>query len=63
MSQMPRIKKVNFGPIHAHTAQFGSELWCEECNPYCAKNHGPNKLQFCGHPKCPMNPKRFKKMK
>jgi hypothetical protein len=48
-------------PIHYHTAQFGSELWCPECNPVCADKHGPTKLSWCGHPDCPMNPKNFSK--
>lgn len=46
-------------PIHAHTAQFGSELWCKKCNPYCHDKHAPSMLTWCGHPKCPMNPASF----
>jgi hypothetical protein len=43
-------------PIHCHTAQFGSELWCERCNPVCYDKHSPTKLGFCGEPECPMKP-------
>ena len=47
--------------IHAHPAYFGSELACPECNPICHKSHGMGKSNWCGHEKCPMNPKNFKK--
>ena len=47
--------------IHAHPAYFGSELACSTCNPQCHQNHGMTRTQFCGHDKCPMNPKRFEK--
>lgn len=57
----PFVPVEEYPPIHAHTAQFGSELWCKECNPVCADKHGPTKLQWCGHPDCPMNPERFRK--
>jgi len=43
--------------LHAHLAYFGSELACPVCNPICHKNHGMGKSGFCGHIKCPMNPK------
>lgn len=46
-------------PIHCHTGEFGSELWCPECNPICHDKHNSTKLNWCGHQDCPMNPNRF----
>lgn len=54
------LEKIFTPPPHAHTADFGSELRCPLCNPYCWKNHqkpGNYLVQFCGDPDCPLKPK------
>jgi hypothetical protein len=53
-------KETETEGLHCHLAYFGSELACPICNPYCYQNHGMDKINWCGHEKCPMNPKNFK---
>jgi hypothetical protein len=56
---------ARINPLHAHCSWFGSELACSICNPVCHQNHqmdNPNHLNWCGHPDCPVNPKKFKKV-
>jgi hypothetical protein len=58
IEEQTKDHKLLTTPIHAHTAQFGSELWCSKCNTICYDKHGPSKLTWCGTPKCPMNPNK-----
>lgn len=53
------LDKIMTPPNHLHLAEFGSELRCKLCNPYCWQNHLNGRIVFCGDANCPMNPKQW----